>query len=309
MHGGVRITASIGIATYTPKQRFPSTLALLEAADHALYAAKLCGRNRFECLSRRSRDERSIRADSRIALTTLRRSTSSTSCASNVSPQKPAADARKAFRTIGRQQIGTTAAAAIAQSSVRAVQCWRAAAPWSPPNRRSSPSPDDRRSASMQHRESACTPEATCRAWVRLEHHRDSDARWPRRSAPRSNPLPPTTRTANKLARQPGIGRNPAMRALIRTTAHGAFRRDHADLCRFGSSAAGNCARFDHTDHRHRRKAITQRFNCDGGGCVTRDHQILDAATGSGIRPLESNTAVPNRALFVPYGRRAVSPR
>lgn len=47
--GGIRITASIGVATYTTKQRFPSTLALLEAADHALYAAKLCGRNRVEC--------------------------------------------------------------------------------------------------------------------------------------------------------------------------------------------------------------------------------------------------------------------
>jgi len=47
--GEVRVTASIGIATYTPKQRLASTLALLEAADHALYAAKLCGRNRFEC--------------------------------------------------------------------------------------------------------------------------------------------------------------------------------------------------------------------------------------------------------------------
>jgi len=46
---GVNVTASIGIATYTPQQRFPSTLAILEAADHALYAAKLCGRNRFEC--------------------------------------------------------------------------------------------------------------------------------------------------------------------------------------------------------------------------------------------------------------------
>jgi len=45
---GVKVTASIGLATYTPKQRFPSTLALLEAADHALYAAKLCGRNRYE---------------------------------------------------------------------------------------------------------------------------------------------------------------------------------------------------------------------------------------------------------------------
>jgi diguanylate cyclase (GGDEF)-like protein len=47
--GNVMITASIGTATYSPKQRFPSTLAILEAADHALYAAKLCGRNRFEC--------------------------------------------------------------------------------------------------------------------------------------------------------------------------------------------------------------------------------------------------------------------
>jgi diguanylate cyclase (GGDEF)-like protein len=45
---GVHVTASIGVATYTTNQRFPSTLALLEAADHALYAAKLCGRNRVE---------------------------------------------------------------------------------------------------------------------------------------------------------------------------------------------------------------------------------------------------------------------
>lgn len=47
--GRVMVTASIGLATYTPKHRFPSTLAMLEAADHALYAAKLCGRNRYEC--------------------------------------------------------------------------------------------------------------------------------------------------------------------------------------------------------------------------------------------------------------------
>lgn len=44
----IRVTVSIGLATYGTRQRFPSTLALLEAADHALYAAKLCGRNRFE---------------------------------------------------------------------------------------------------------------------------------------------------------------------------------------------------------------------------------------------------------------------
>jgi len=45
----LQVTASIGVATYSLQQRFPSTLALLEAADHALYAAKLCGRNRIEC--------------------------------------------------------------------------------------------------------------------------------------------------------------------------------------------------------------------------------------------------------------------
>jgi diguanylate cyclase (GGDEF)-like protein len=46
--GTVNVTASIGLATYSTKHRFPSALALLEAADHALYAAKLCGRNRYE---------------------------------------------------------------------------------------------------------------------------------------------------------------------------------------------------------------------------------------------------------------------
>jgi len=47
----VCVTASIGVASMTPKQRFPNGLALLEAADHALYAAKLCGRNRVECFA------------------------------------------------------------------------------------------------------------------------------------------------------------------------------------------------------------------------------------------------------------------
>lgn len=59
---GMRITASIGVATYTPKHRFPSTLALLEAADHALYAAKLCGRNRFECYEELAGSSRSVNA-------------------------------------------------------------------------------------------------------------------------------------------------------------------------------------------------------------------------------------------------------
>ena len=55
----LRITVSIGVATYTANQRFASTLALLEAADHALYAAKLCGRNRVECFDQLSAHGRS----------------------------------------------------------------------------------------------------------------------------------------------------------------------------------------------------------------------------------------------------------
>src|SRR5690606_40768434 len=53
--GGVWVTASIGVATYTPRRRFPSVLSLLEAADHALYAAKLRSEERRvgkECRSR-----------------------------------------------------------------------------------------------------------------------------------------------------------------------------------------------------------------------------------------------------------------
>lgn len=56
---GLHITVSIGVATYTTHQRFASTLALLEAADHALYAAKLCGRNRVECFAQLSAHGRS----------------------------------------------------------------------------------------------------------------------------------------------------------------------------------------------------------------------------------------------------------
>jgi len=58
-NGPVQITVSIGLATHTTRQRFPSTLALLEAADHALYAAKLCGRNRFESFEELAASSRS----------------------------------------------------------------------------------------------------------------------------------------------------------------------------------------------------------------------------------------------------------
>ena len=55
----IKISVSIGIATYSTRQRFPSTLALLEAVDHALYAAKLTGRNRFEAFEDLSSTARS----------------------------------------------------------------------------------------------------------------------------------------------------------------------------------------------------------------------------------------------------------
>jgi diguanylate cyclase (GGDEF)-like protein len=61
----VLVTVSIGIASMSPKNRFASTAALLEAADHALYAAKLCGRNRFECFSDLSATARAPVAGSR----------------------------------------------------------------------------------------------------------------------------------------------------------------------------------------------------------------------------------------------------
>jgi PleD family two-component response regulator len=68
--GGVRITASIGVASYTSKHKaFPSTLALLEAADHALYAAKLCGRNRVECFDEISTTGRTTLGTARLGKT------------------------------------------------------------------------------------------------------------------------------------------------------------------------------------------------------------------------------------------------
>ncbi len=44
----VKTTVSIGLATYTPQHRFTNANELLQAADHALYKAKLSGRNRME---------------------------------------------------------------------------------------------------------------------------------------------------------------------------------------------------------------------------------------------------------------------
>lgn len=46
--GPVKISITVGIATYTPQHRFTSAVELVEAADHALYAAKLRGRNCIE---------------------------------------------------------------------------------------------------------------------------------------------------------------------------------------------------------------------------------------------------------------------
>jgi PleD family two-component response regulator len=47
-HASAKVTASIGLTTCTTQQRFPALAAFLESADHALYAAKLRGRDRLE---------------------------------------------------------------------------------------------------------------------------------------------------------------------------------------------------------------------------------------------------------------------
>jgi diguanylate cyclase (GGDEF)-like protein len=49
--GAASITASIGVISCTPQTRYANVTALLDAADHALYTAKLRGRNRVESLA------------------------------------------------------------------------------------------------------------------------------------------------------------------------------------------------------------------------------------------------------------------
>jgi diguanylate cyclase (GGDEF)-like protein len=49
--GPVGITASIGVVTCNPKVRYPHVTAFVAAADHALYTAKLRGRNCVEAAS------------------------------------------------------------------------------------------------------------------------------------------------------------------------------------------------------------------------------------------------------------------
>jgi diguanylate cyclase (GGDEF)-like protein len=59
-HPTARITVSIGIATCTTQQRFAGLAAYLEAADHALYAAKLRGRDRLEAFEELARTTRQV---------------------------------------------------------------------------------------------------------------------------------------------------------------------------------------------------------------------------------------------------------
>jgi diguanylate cyclase (GGDEF)-like protein len=57
--GNVRVTASIGVATHTTKKRFATTLALLEAADHALYTPSCADVIAVECVEEISTARRS----------------------------------------------------------------------------------------------------------------------------------------------------------------------------------------------------------------------------------------------------------
>lgn len=48
----LKVTVSVGVATYTAQHRFTNVNELVQAADHAVYRAKLSGRNRMERFDR-----------------------------------------------------------------------------------------------------------------------------------------------------------------------------------------------------------------------------------------------------------------